>query len=219
AEPCRDERVLAGGGAALRGKCLGGGGGRDDGAPLGRKAQERRLPGRVVTRRDEAVDGPDGGRLVPSEGRRIHRRFRERAAAVQKETRERVAVVAAEAGGAVARRDPDRAEEPQVVEVHDDGGAGAAGGLQGARPEQGQRVVGMHHVGVQVLHGGPDVVLVAAAPQQRPRGGRARYLGRRALEQRVLNTGPAERLELQLDRALLASLQAVAVVDDEDAHA
>ena len=77
AEPCRDERVTRRGGAAFLGKRLGGEVVGDDVDLLRRNSQQRRLPGRVETRGDEAVDasgwwpaggGPGRSRRPPPRG-------------------------------------------------------------------------------------------------------------------------------------------------------
>ena len=126
--------------------------------------------------------------------------------------------MAAKAGPAVARAHADRAEQTHVVQVHRHGGARRAGGLEPARAHQRKHVVHVHHVGAEARHGGGHVALVAPAAQQRTRRARPARLGRATLEQRVRHAGPAQRGELQLHRALLAALDAVAVVDDQDAH-
>ena len=77
----------------------------------------------------------------------------------------------------------------------------------------------VHHVGAEAAHGGGHVVLVAPAAQQRdaPRPpGSPRPSDARAARAPT----PARRSarELQLHRALLAALDAVAVVDHQDAH-
>ena len=88
----------------------------------------------------------------------------------------RVAPVAAKAGRAVARGDPDRAEQPRVVEVEHHAGAGRARRRQPARPDQRLHVVGVDDVGAQLAHRRRDLLLGAprraAAP--RPRAGAAR---------------------------------------------
>ena len=76
-------------------------------------------------------------------------------------------MVAAEAGAAVAGGHADRAEETQVVEVHEHGRPRCAGRLEAARPGQRQHVVHVHHVGVQLAGRGLHVVLVAASAQER----------------------------------------------------
>ena len=64
------------------------------------------------------------------------------------------------------------------------------------------------------------VVLVAAAAQQRERRACGRdSVGRAALEDGVRDARAAQGGGLQLDGALLASLDAIAVVYHEDAHA
>ena len=89
---------------------------------VGRHSHERGLARRVAARHHEAGDRLEDGRLVPGERRRVDGRLGERAAAVQDKAGQRVAVVAAEAGAAVAGGHADRAEETQVVEVHEHGG-------------------------------------------------------------------------------------------------
>ena len=106
-------------------------------------------------------------------------------AAVEEQARQRVAVVAAEARAAVARGDPDRAEEAQVVEVHDDRRPGGARALEGARAEQRQRVVDVDDVGAQLARG-------RASPRAR-RGRRGAARARRP--------GATRPLELRSRRA------------------
>ena len=96
--------------------------------------------------------------------------------------------------------------------------SGRSGCSQAARSDQRLHVVHVDDVGAEAVDGGGDIGLVAAAAQQRPRGAGAARLARQALEQGVLDTRPAQRPQLQLDRPLLPALGPVAVVDDEPAH-
>ena len=108
---------------------------------------------------------------MAGERRGVDDRLGDGLAAVEQQARQRVAVVAAKARPAVARRHADRAEEPQVVEVHDDGRPRGARLLERARPEQRERVVEVDDVGAERPRRRGDVVLVAAASEQRERGG------------------------------------------------
>ena len=93
-----------------------------------------------------------------------------------------------------------------------------SGGSQAARSDQRQHVVHVDDVGPQAVDGGGNIGLVAATTQQRSRGAGAARFARKALEQGVLDTRPAQRPQLQLDRPLLPALGPVAVVDDEHTH-
>ncbi len=155
---------------------------------------------------------------MASERGGVDGRLGQRAAAVEREPRQGEAVVAAKAGTAVARGHADRAEEAHVVQLEDDPRAGLARGGERARAEQRQHVVEVHDVGSQLHGGGGHVVLVAPAAPERSRRAAAADLGRAALEQRVDDPGAAKRSQLQLHGALLAPLEAVAVVHDEHTH-
>ena len=146
----------------------------------------------------QPMDLPAVTVAVPTRGR-VHHGLRKGVAAVQDQARKRVAVVAAEAGAAVARRDADRAEEAQVVEVHHDRRPRRARSLEGARAEQRQRVVEVGDVGAQLADRVRHLVLVAAAAKQCERRAGPRDVARASLEQRVLDAGPLERGQLQLD--------------------
>ena len=171
-----------------------------------------------MARRDELVYGVEHGRLVEGEGRRVDRRLGRRVAAVQHEAGQGEAAAAAKARRAVAEAGGDRAEQAEVVEVEDDAGAGVARGLQGPGAEQGVDVVEVGDVGAGSANGIRHLVLVHAAAQQGGRRARSGNVRAVAEEGRVLDAGVLECRELQLHRALLAAVLAVAVVHDEDLH-
>ncbi len=100
---------------------------------------------------------------------------------------------------------------------HDPRTSLACGGER-ARSEQRQHVVEVDDIGAQLSRSRGHVLLDAPAAKERARRTAASDLGGAALEQRVDDPGAAQRGELQLHRALLAALQAVAVMDDEHAH-
>ena len=100
-----------------------------------------------------------------------------RAAAVEAEPGARVAAVAAGAVGAVREARADGADEPVVVQVQHDAGAGRAGGGERAPAERRVGVVRVHDAGAGAADGVADLVRVEAAGQQPARG-------RRVLERR-----------------------------------
>ena len=104
------------------------------------------------------------------------------------------------------------------MQVENYGGARGAGGGQRSGAEDGEHVVHVHDVGIELARGGLHVVLVAAAAQQRERGMRARHRCRAPLEDGVRDVGIEQGGCLQLDGAFLASLEAIAVVHHEYAH-
>ena len=131
--------------------------------PVTRHAQERGLLLRVLARHHEPVDVLEHRGLVARQRGGVHQRLGHGLAAVEREARQRVPVVAAEARPAVARRHADRAEEAQVVQVEHHGGAGLSGGGEGPGAERGQHVVHVHHVGARGR---------GWRPPRRPRRGR-----------------------------------------------
>ena len=96
--------------------------------------------------------------------------------------------------------------------------AGAAGRGERARAEERLEVVRVHHVGLQLAHGGVHPRRVLPASQQRGRCAGAARVDRAPLEQAVLHPGAGEGRLLELDRPLLAPLDPVAVVEDQDAR-
>ena len=86
--------------------------------------------------------------------------------------------------------------------------------LEAARPHERGDVVQVGDVGPQPGYRRRDILLVAPAAQQRHSGSGARGLGRAPLEKGVTHPGSPQRPQLQLDRALLPALDAIAVVND-----
>ena len=164
-EPGRHERVAALGRAAVVGEGLGRQVVRHHArsCPPARRAARtaRRRSSLGTTKRSTRVEH---ARLVPRERGGVDGRLGQRAAAVQEQPGQRVAVMAAKAGAAVARGHADRAEEAQVVELHDDASRPAPrAASQGARARQRQHVVHVHHVGARAR---------GRRPPRRPRRGR-----------------------------------------------
>ena len=118
-EPGGHQRVAARIRAAVLRERLRGEVVRQDVDPVRRHAEQRGLSGRIAARHQEAIDRVEHARLVQRERRGVGSGLRQRAAAVQDEARERVAVVAAKA----RRR---RRERPRRSRRRAAGCAGAA---------------------------------------------------------------------------------------------
>ena len=156
--------------------------------------------------------------LLPPQAGRVDGGLGQRPAAPQPHPRQRVAPSAAVAGGAVAVGGGDRAEQPEVVEVQDSLRARRAGGGQRAPAEHRVQVVGVDHFGSQQPGRAGDLVGVEPAAQHCPRGASASGIPARALEH-LDDVPPAvEQTRNVANRPLLAAEQAVAVVDQQDAH-
>jgi hypothetical protein len=102
------------------------------------------------------------------------------------------------------------------VEVEHDRRARVTRGREPSRANERQHVVDMDDVGAELAHRRGDVLLIVAPSQQRARGAGTAGVRGAPLEQRMLHTRPLQGPQLELDRALLAPLYAVAVVYDED---
>ena len=105
-------------------------------------------------------------RLLPVQRGRVQGRLAERATAAQPQAGQRVAALTAKAWGAVTVRDPDRAEQPEVVEVKH--GAGARRASRGKRPPAEQRVhvVGMHDIRFGAADSGGHLIGGEASREQ-----------------------------------------------------
>jgi hypothetical protein len=103
--------------------------------------------------------------------------------------------------------------------MEDDPRPSAARGGQRARAEQRLHVVYVDDVGFELANGGGHLLLTRAAAQQRRRRLSSARAGGAPLEQAVGDAGALERTELELNRALLPALDAVAVVQQENARA
>src|ERR1700729_2536063 len=90
--------------------------------------------------RDELIDVLVQPGLLAVQRRPVHDRLGKRSAAAQAHAGERAAATAAEARRAVAVRDPDRAEQPEVVEMEQRPRAGTLGGSEGAPAERGMHI-------------------------------------------------------------------------------
>ncbi len=166
----------------------------------------------------EAVHGVEHERLVQREPGGVGRGLGQRAAAVEHHPGQRVAAPAAKARAAVARGHADRAEEAQVVEMEHHARPGRPCGRQAAGAEQRQHVVHVHHVGREGAHGIGQALLAVSAAEQGGRRPHPAHLAGAPLHQGVLHPGRAQRAQLQLHGPLLASLDAVAVVDHKYAR-
>ena len=188
-------------------------------AGLGGRHPELEQPGRGgVAHGHQPVGVLEQVRLLAVQTHRVRRRLGQRAAAAQPQARPGVGAPAAEARRPVAVGDRDRAEQPEVVEVEHRAGAGRAGRGQRAPAEQRMDVVGVDDVGAQAAHGAPDLVGVQPAGGQRSCRRDPADLGARALYQLDGVPAGAQQGHQVGDRALLASLEAVPVMQQQDAH-
>jgi hypothetical protein len=103
------------------------------------------------------------------------------------------------------------------VEVEHHSRAGGARGGEPARADQRLHVVRVSDVGAELADRARDVLPGATAAQQGGRGVDPSRPARVALEQPVLDSGVRQSASLKLDGALLPALEAVAVVEQEDA--
>ena len=99
------------------------------------------------------------------------------------------------------------------MEVQHDPSPGRARRRQPARSDQRLHVVGVDDVGAQLGDRRGNLLLRRAPAQERRGGLEARRVRRAPLEQPVRVAGVRDGALLQRDRALLAALQAVAVVE------
>ena len=118
-----------------------------------------------------SVDPPLPQREPGAVGGRLGARA---AAAVQPHARARVAPVAARAVGAAGEAGPDRADEPVVVQVQDDPGAGLARGGQRAPAERRLDVVRVDDARAGAPHRVADLVRAPGRPASSPSAARPR---------------------------------------------
>src|SRR5205085_8066471 len=79
---------------------------------------------------------------------------------------QRVPSATAKAGGAVAVGNPDRAEQPKIVEVKHGAGARLPGGLECAPAEQRMDVVRVDDIGAEPANRCADLIWIKAARGQ-----------------------------------------------------
>jgi hypothetical protein len=104
------------------------------------------------------------------------------------------------------------------VQVEHDSRPRRPSGGEAACPDQRLHVVHVHDVRPERGDRVAKLALPRPPAQQRDGGAGATNAGGAALEQPMLQPGAAERAQLELDRALLPSLDPVAVVNDENAR-
>ena len=184
---------------------------------LGGQAEQRQLAGGVAARRHEAIHALEHERLLARQRRRVDSGLGQGVAAVEHQAGQREAVVAAKTGAAVTRGHADRAEEARVVQVEHHRRAGGAGGGQAPRTHERLHVVGVDHVGAELARRRGQLLLVLAPAQHRR--GRPELAGVAGvpLEQAVLHPRVPQRTRVQLQRALLATFDPVAVVHEQNA--
>ena len=110
--------------------------------------------------RHELVDVLVQPGLLAVQRRRVHDRLGQRPAAAQADAGERAAAAAAEARRAVSVGDPDRAEQPEVVEMEHRPGTGGLRGGERAPAERRMDVVSVYDLRTQTAHGPADGVRV-----------------------------------------------------------
>ena len=185
----------------------------------------------VVDRRAERAQAPEGERagdeetvglrgepLLPQRERGgVGRRLRRRAAAVQPHSRQRVPAMTTGAVRAVGEAGADGAHEPVVVEVQDDARAGLLRRGERAPAERRVDVVGVDDPRAAAPHRVAHLVRSEPAAQQPRRGLAAGQRRGVVLEHLgVLAELLADQPREVLDRALLATGDAVAVVQEQD---
>ena len=165
---------------------------------------------------DELVDMLVQPGLLAVQRGSVHDRLGQRSAAAQAHARERAAAAAAEARRAVAVGDPDRAEQPKVVEMEQCPRARGLGRGERAPPQRRMDVVGVHDLRAQPAYRAANRVGIESPAEQAERRLPASERVARALEHLDLVPAAAEQRGDLGDRALLASGGPVAVVEEQD---
>ena len=140
-----------------------------------------------------------------------------RAAAVERDPRQRVAAVAAQALVPVAKAHADRAHQPVLVQVQHHPRSGLARRGEGAPAERGVEVVGVHDARTGAADRPRHLVGVEATAHEARGRARPADPGRIALQQLgILAQLVAHEPEEIVDRLLLAAGGSIAMVQEED---
>jgi hypothetical protein len=115
-------------------------------------------------------------------------------------------------------RNGDRTEEAKVVEVQHGPSPGGLSDREGSPPEQRMDVVSVDDIGAEAIDRRFDLHVGHAAAEQPPRREPSPCLGARGLYELDLVTAAFEQLGDVRNRALLAPLGSVSVVQQQNAH-